>query len=302
MVANTENDVFMLSGGSLTGIPNVTNSTGNSGSNANAMSNGTGGWVAGYTYSGSNTVAFAYNVTSNVTYKFGAAGAAALGVTNSGEAVGYDPTGAFTWSGGTTTYLTASTLTEGLNISNNGTYVVGANQNGTYFNPALPSEGGGTHPLLQPVVYNTATATPTIINTSAITFPLGMPNTDAKNPPAAPTGTSLVTEDSYALYVNNSGVVVGQTDFQLWEPGYINNVISIGWLAMPGTGGTYQPAVELSSLVPASVSSAGYNDFQLAGINDQGQILTNAMAWTYGVANGQSYLGPISSARQRRSS
>ena len=176
------------------------------------------------------------------------------------------------------------------------------NQNGTYFNPALPSEGGGTHPLLQPVVYNTATATPTIINTSAITFPLGMPNTDAKNPPAAPTGTSLVTEDSYALYVNNSGVVVGQTDFQLWEPGYINNVISIGWLAMPGTGGTYQPAVELSSLVPASVSSAGYNRLQLAGINDQGQILTNAMAWTYGVANGQSYLGPISSARAAGSS
>jgi hypothetical protein len=295
IVADTRNDVFMLSGGALTAIPSVTSSNGlvGSGSYANAISNGTGGWVVGY--SGGDNVAFAYNATSNTTYKFGAAGAQALAVTNSGEAVGYDSTGAFSWSGGTTTYLTTSTLTEATAISNSGKYVVGANQNGTYFNPALPSEGGGTHPLLQPVVYNTATATPAIINTSAITFPLGMPNTDGI-PPSAPTGTSLVTENSYALYVNNSGEVVGQTDFQLWEPGFVNNVISIGWMAMPGTGGTYQPAVALSSLVPASVSSAGYNDFPVAGLNDQGQILLNAMGWTYGIANGQSYVGPISSA------
>ena len=135
-------------------------------------------------------------------------------------------------------------MTWALNISNNGQYIIGVNSANL------------------PVLYNTVTQSYNTIDLSNIQGLITGAGTTL--------GTNFGPGYYNTFYVNNSGMVVGDTMFEVsgsdW--GYDE-----GWLAMPG-----QSAVPLSTFMPAAPSGHTYM-FTEAGINDQCQIAASGPAW-----------------------
>ena len=230
----------MLSGGTLTAIPGVSTSASvYSASNGNTAF-GNGGWVVG-----SDTAAFAYNANTNTTYTF-AQRRRRMGANNAGQVVGGDSGGAFIWTsaGGFSHITSAITMTTAFDISNNGKYIVGVNS------------------ANQPVLYNTVTQACNTIDLSNIQ---GI--TSDTRYGIAP-GTKLAP---YSLFVNNSGMVVGNTFFMV-----VPNVWGYdeGWFVMPGQSS----AVPLGSIMPAA--PAGYMQMGTEPcINDKCQISVYGVAF-----------------------
>ena len=260
MVSALSHGIYSFSVGTTTALPSgLGDSPSRMGNNMSSS-----GWLGGF--SGADNQAFAYNANTGVVYKFGDAGAFARGINNSGAAVGYVGTGGspFTWTqaGGVTPIASESTLYTAVGISNNGKYIVGANSSN------------------QAVVYNTAGGA-TTIDTSGMfaAFPLGLPD-------PTPVGTTLSAIGSQALYVNNSGYVVGQTTVELAIPGEFGvsrTDSQLGWLAKPAAGGGYQPAVSLGTMTSAL---PGDNIFKVTGLNDNMQILLQSYQFSYYVPYG----------------